>query len=530
MTGTSTPRRPPLEPFYRALVEAVDDLIFVAGRDGRYLLFNERGLARFGIRAEAVVGSTPKEAFGPEHGACFERNNGRVLSSGEPLHIEERFTFQGQDCWYSTILSPVRGKDGMVEGVLGISRDIHEIKQLQLDMEERVRHRVGWERLVAELSQEALQRHDLADFFESITRRIGEKLDMSRVYLFEYDKQRNEVSNTHEWTAAGVAPTKPQMQHVPVAAQLQWAGEMFARRPIVVDDVAGIEAPALRHLLEGQGVCSVLAVPIFTFGHPYGFIGLDECRRQRHWEETDVELLRAAGRIIAQTIERHQLEKEMRLMEGLAATGRLAASIAHEINNPLQAIILHLDHIHDEADHAFREKLECVNDGFRRISTIVSRLLDVNRRVGRVEKVDLNEVLQNALALVQRQLDIRGISVATQFDAGLPMVLGDARQLHQVFLNLILNASESMEEGGRLILSTYAEEKQVVVRVKDTGCGVDAEAIPNLFEPFFSTKGYGGNGLGLFVSHAIVSEHGGKILVESDRGRGTMVDVLLPID
>ena len=163
-----------------------------------------------------------------------------------------------------------------------------------------------------------------------------------------------------------------------------------------------------------------------------------------------------------------------------------------------------------------------------RIARIVSRLLGLHRNVKRVESVDVTKTLTEAFRLVANQLAIKSCEVRWKLAEKLPPVMGDAEQLHQVFLNLILNASDSMAEGGTLALATGVEGSSVVVEVEDNGEGIDEESIPYLFEPFFSTKERAGTGLGLFVTHAIVADHGGRIEVRSQKGKGTLIRIILP--
>ncbi|HPQ81935.1 MAG TPA: ATP-binding protein, partial [bacterium] len=196
--------------------------------------------------------------------------------------------------------------------------------------------------------------------------------------------------------------------------------------------------------------------------------------------------------------------------------------------NPLQAIMLHLDAIREHVDRKRRRNLEFVVEGLQRIARIVSRLLGLHHSERKSEDVDLNGLVDDVMGLVHNQLTINGTEVRLSLAEGLPRATGDAEQLHHVFLNLILNAAGGMEGGGILTVSSFAEEAFVCVEVTDTGPGIDEESLPYIFEPFFSTKGRAGTGLGLFVSHAIVSDHGGKVEVRSRVGEGTSIKVMLP--
>jgi hypothetical protein len=146
-----------------------------------------------------------------------------------------------------------------------------------------------------------------------------------------------------------------------------------------------------------------------------------------------------------------------------------------------------------------------------------------------VSELDIRRVLEDTLQLLEPQLRNTRIEVVKRYAEELPPVLGDAPKLQQVFMNLILNARDAMPEGGRLTLTTYLSDGHVCVDVEDTGVGIPPEHIARIYDPFFTTKGVGrGTGLGLALSYGIVQEHAGRILVESQVGRGTRFTIALP--
>ncbi|MFH0799447.1 MAG: ATP-binding protein [Pseudomonadota bacterium] len=524
-----------MERLYEVLVESVDDVVFVVGRDGRYEMFNERGMDRLGLDRKNTVGRIPSELFGESAGLRMEARNRKVMESGKPLVQEEWLTIGQNNYCFSTSLAPIFDEKGKVAGVVGIARDVTEIKHMteEIDayareMESMVDQRVRYERLVAELTQEAMKRQKLDDFFDAMIRRTGEALGVSRSYLFEYDGKRQRVTSIHEWIAPGIKSMKYLTQNIGLDSQPWAAGQLLAGESICIEDVRNAPSPEFKELLEKFGVKSVLILPISAFGNPYGFLAFDECVLHRHWEDVDIDLLKSVGRIISQTIERTRLEDEIIRTEKLAATGRLAASLAHEINNPLQGVLLHLEAVYGHVEKGKERNLEYIREGFQRISKIVSRLLDLHRGAQKTEDVNINKVLKDSFNLVASQLDHRGCTVNWNLEEALPGVRGDATQLHQVFLNILLNALDSMKNGGALRILTSRSVDGVAIDIDDTGAGIDEERLPYLFEPFYSDKREHGAGLGLFVSHSIVSDHGGRIEVSSRKGAGTNVRVMLP--
>jgi PAS domain S-box-containing protein len=226
-------------------------------------------------------------------------------------------------------------------------------------------------------------------------------------------------------------------------------------------------------------------------------------------------------------------DSQVRLIqsEKLAATGRLAASVAHEINNPLQGISNYLAVIFQQVSEEtpLHEDLEMVKLGFERISEIVRRLRAFYRPAEEeMEPTDINEVVDRVLALLGHQLSLGQVEVKTELAEQELPVLGSVGQLEQVLVNLVLNAQEAMPQGGELIVRTASFDNQVQLQVSDTGHGIGEEERGRLFKPFYGGRGGKGLGLGLWISHNIIEGHGGRIEVESGVGQGTTFTISLP--
>ena len=228
----------------------------------------------------------------------------------------------------------------------------------------------------------------------------------------------------------------------------------------------------------------------------------------------------------------------------LAAVGQLAAGIAHEINNPIAYVRANLGSLRallagmaDEKPTpetlrtALREGEELVDeslDGVERVAAIVRDVKSFSHAGGGPrEVVELNPLLDAVLRVAAPQLRYGGLIERSYGD--IPPVLGDSQELKQVFLNLVLNASQAVAEQQEIRIITARESDRVVVRVEDDGCGIPPALLGNIFDPFFSTKGVGeGTGLGLSIAYQIIRKHGGELTVESAPGRGTCCRVELP--
>ena len=263
-------------------------------------------------------------------------------------------------------------------------------------------------------------------------------------------------------------------------------------------------------------------------------------------EITAREVLDATGQVTAvvsilhdlteiRELERRRVEQQLFESEKLAAVGRLAASIAHEVNNPLEAIknALYLMQT-GGSDFAQNSRfLEIARKETERVSHIIRQMLGFARRPGEVDWVDINQVLEETLVLLEKKLRQQRIRLTKSFDPLLPPVRARADQLRQVFLNLVINAQQAITGEGEIHVSTARYEQalqpSILVQLSDSGVGIAPDDIARIFDPFFST-GKKGTGLGLWVTQDIVRQHGGRIEVSSDIGRGTVFSIVLQVD
>ena len=262
-------------------------------------------------------------------------------------------------------------------------------------------------------------------------------------------------------------------------------------------------------------------------------------------EITAREVLDATGQVTAvvsilhdlteiRELERRRVEQQLFESEKLAAVGRLAASIAHEVNNPLEAIKNALYLMQTSPDFEQNSRfLEIARKETERVSHIIRQMLGFARRPGEVDWVDVNQLLEETLVLLEKKMRQLRIKVTRSLDPSLPPIRARADQLRQVFLNLILNAQQAIAGEGAIHISTsrydQALQPSILVQMSDSGVGIAQDDIARIFDPFFST-GKKGTGLGLWVTQDIVRQHGGRIEVTSDIGRGTVFSIVLQVD
>ncbi|WP_298270344.1 HAMP domain-containing sensor histidine kinase [Geobacter sp.] len=220
--------------------------------------------------------------------------------------------------------------------------------------------------------------------------------------------------------------------------------------------------------------------------------------------------------------------------EKMAELGKMASGVVHELNTPLSVIVSATQMIlREEGLPDFvRELVERINLEAARLAELTKGVLSFSRTDGEGRReADVNQVLRDVMLFLRYEAQKRSIAVIEDLDFRLPSIAADGNRVKQIFINLIMNALQAMEEGGKLFLRSFPGEKSgVVVQVADTGPGIPAEMLARLFTPFFTTKGPGeGTGLGLFVTRKIMEGIGGTITVESVVGEGTTFTLTFPV-
>lgn len=297
-------------------------------------------------------------------------------------------------------------------------------------------------------------------------------------------------------------------------------------------------------------MCQVLAGEIPTYSVDKRF-----CHKAGHfvWANMTVSLVREPSGepkyfiiVVEDITVRKQAEESLRAKEEevratsqqlwqtakLATMGELAASIAHELNNPMATVSLHIESLLMELpeDSPQRWALGIIEGEVERMSGLVAHLLQFSRRSQQqVSTLDVQQEIEKTLELVQFYLRNRHVTVTRDFANEPPLVQADPQQLRQLLLNLFTNASDAMPEGGTLTLRVRPVEDTIVTEVADTGTGIAPEDLPRVLEPFFTTKPEGkGTGLGLPICRRIVNEHSGTFEIDSQVGQGTTMRFILP--
>jgi signal transduction histidine kinase/CheY-like chemotaxis protein len=488
--------------------------------------------------------------FETESRAWFERESAErvelalrgVASSAEfragSEHVEARFR-------------PVLGAGGDITAVLGLL--------LNAGADERARAALAWrvelEQLVTGLSTHfiRLPPQVIDGGIDHALEAIGAFCKVDRAYIFQLGSDGASMSNTHEWCREGISAQLELLQGIPLEA-FPWLLDRIRRQEVIhVARAADLpeEASLERAALAEQGVRSLVAVPMVRENSVLGFLGFESIREERTWQDEDISLLKIVGEMFVGALDRKFADLERRSLEAqliqarsLDNVAKLAGGVAHDFNNQLGVILNYATILKRELRHEPRleEFAAELFESALQASELTRQLLIVGRR-GVVQPVvlEINDVIEAVSNILRRtlgegvELDLRLDPHAGTIHIGLP-------QLEQVVVNLAMNARDAMGDG-RLVIETRAIEvdqaqarrhidlmpgRYVLFSVTDNGAGMNADVAAKAFEPFFSTKGPSGTGLGLSTVHSIVKQAGGHVLLKSELGKGTRVDVYLP--
>ncbi len=493
------------EQLYRTLAEGAEDFIFVIDREDRVRYVNSYAAASLHCTPQEIIGRKREVLFPPDIARQQGQHLQQVFQTGQKLSAVDRLVIPGKSMWLDTTLTPVDRKDGVVETVMGISRDITSLKQA----EEKLLHSELRYRTLFETSKDAI-------LLATLEGRVLDCND-SACHMYGYlreDLLKLEVSDLAPPDVAAMIPQ--------IISENIGKGELHVelvgkRRDGAVFPIE-VNARAVRIREETLGIVYVR----------------DITERERDARE------------------RQQLENDLRHTQKMEALGQLAGGVAHDFNNLLTAIIGSVDVALDRlsrtpavtAAATVRSCLEEIEEAGQRAASLTRQLLTFSRKqVLKVQVADPNQIVADLERLLRRLIG-EHIVLKITLTPSIGRVRTDVGQMEQVLMNLALNARDAMPQGGTLTIQTghldltRAYQRRhvgartgphVVFTITDTGTGMDQHTLDHIFEPFFTTKAAGrGTGLGLATVYGIITQAGGHITVESTPGGPTTFRIHVP--
>jgi two-component system NtrC family sensor kinase len=381
---------------------------------------------------------------------------------------------------------------------------------------------------------------DQIEFYEGIAQMLGVSLvhRITQVKLRERVKELTCLYGISQWVERPGASQDEILQGIVDLLPPAWLYPEIASARIILDGRTFTST----HFQEG---CHQQKAEIIANGDHRGIVEMTYSESRPEIDEgpflkEERSLIDAVAKEVVLLVERLQAEEErsklqeqLRHADRLATIGQLSAGVAHELNEPLGSILgfAQLAIKSTELPRQTTQDLEKIVAATLHAREVVKKLMLFSRQLPpRTDKVDLNQMVEEGLYFLEARCIKAGIELVRDLHPDLPKVNADPSQLHQVLVNLVVNALQAMPEGGRLIIRTLACNSHVSLVVEDTGLGMSKEVMQQIFIPFFTTKDIGeGTGLGLPVVHGIVTAHGGSIKVESEVGRGSRFEILLPV-
>lgn len=498
-----------------SIVESSKDAIIGQDLDGNVISWNDGAERLYGYTAEEAMGQSiwlriPASRV-DEVTAMLEQNR-----QGQSIdyHHTERLTKAGKLIHVSVTGSPIRDGSGRLVGASTIARDITEQNQTEeAGRASELRYRRLFE--------------SARDGILILNSDSGKIIDVNP-YLIEMLKySKEELLGKELWQIGTVEDIDASKA---ASLQLQTHGyvryedlplESSGGKLTHVEVVANSYIEGARHVLQ----CNIRDIT-----------------ERQHGEEVLKDTNQRLGQTLAQlkvkTSDLTAMTQQLWQTSKLATMGELAASIAHELNNPLQTISLRIDSLVakcSDDDHKVRE-FEIITDEIARMGKLIGSLLQFSRHTHQeISLLDIRKEVENSLELIEYHLRAHNIKVLREFDEELPQIQADRQQLRQVLLNLLTNASDAMPRGGTLTTRVRAVESMsgisgVSLELADSGPGITAANLERIWEPFFTTKAEGkGTGLGLAISRRAIEAHHGTLSIESQQGKGTTVTIFLPV-
>src|SRR5713101_243925 len=524
---------------YRSLFEQVQEGVFVATVQGTLLDCNDAFVRMLGYssREELLGRNVDKEFYAStEQREIFRREveaHNFVRDFEVSLRRKDGSALTAVESSFAT-----RDENGKIERYQGFLLDITEKKHA----EDEIRRRNRELNALNTMAVIATQSFDLDEILNLTLRQVISLLgaETGSIYLCDADE-------TTFRRRAGWGQRSAERARLSEVKFTEGFGELVtrSRTEVVTADYLPHIPTLVAEFIRADGLASWIWVLLWGKDKPIGIMGISS-RESREYTSNDESLLVAIGRQLSTTIEKVRLyeetcrayedlrrtQEQLLQSEKMSAVGQLIAGVAHELNNPLTAILGYAQLL--ESEGLPERAADFVSKLFKqaqRTHRVVQNLLSFARqRKPQKELVDICKVLDETLALRDYDLKVNDIQVQREIEAALPAVTADPHQLEQVFLNIINNGVDAMLEAGRggaLKVRVFAHEGNVITEFQDSGPGIKE---PNrIFDPFYTTKSVGkGTGLGLSICYGIIKEHGGDISARNRDSGGAVIQVRLP--
>jgi PAS domain S-box-containing protein len=513
----------------RIIIDTIPTLAWCTLPDGSAEFINQRWLDYMGLSAEEARDWGWRVAIHDEDSTELVETWRAAVATGEPFEAEARVRrADGEYRWFLFRAVPLRDELGNIIQWYGTNTDIEDRKQAEEIRTAQARQAGVRADVSAALSKPAHSGEFLRGSAEAIVRHLGAAF--ARIWTLNKEKSMLEL----QASAGRYTHLDGPHSRIPIG-KLKIGLIAQEKKPYLTNDVMNDPRVTDKAWAQNEGMVSFAGYPLVVQDRVVGVMAM--FARQRLSAAT-LDTLASVADSIAQGIERKRAEEELHKAQSELAhvtrvmtMGELAASIAHEVNQPLAAIVANgsaclrwLMGDSPDLGEARESAQRIIRDG-KRASDVISRIRGLVRKTA-LEKtpLDINQAVREVINLTQSEAVGKGVALRTELASGLPFVPGDRVQLQQVILNLVMNGIEAMNTvtdrpREMLIRSSHYESDKVLVAVQDSGIGIDSQNLEKIFDTFYTTKSQG-MGMGLAISRSIVENHGGRLWATANEGRG----------
>jgi PAS domain S-box-containing protein len=520
--------------------------------EGILVLDSSQKISDVNQAAERIAGCDISKGKGEKIDEVWPEIN-KMKSAIQPFQKKViPFEKNGQKLFLDVNITPITDEQGNRGGELILLQDVTDITLTQFAL----KRKLEIEEIVHKISARFIGNFDIEKDISASLSDIGILCRASRSYLFMINKEKNEMSNTHEWCREGVSPQIDNLQQLPCATFPWWIEKLEKDEIVNIPEVNQLpaEASAEKEILSLQEINSVLVFPVKIKGDLAGFIGLDDVIGTSHWTEEDISILRTAVDIISASLERYQADQQIRILfneekkerqeleKEMLARANFISVLTHELKTPLTPVMSSIELLSFQLEsnpNSIENKLaKNALNGVNSLSDRLDELLELAKLTNGTTLFNFHEMngrdfLEEASIHLSRILKKQNQTFITEINSDLPVIKIDPILIKKSLTHILLHSSRACGAGDNIKLKAREEAESIIIEIEDTGEAISKEEQNRLCEPYHRVDQDGhrttGMGLGMAIAHQIIKAHNGSLQIQNAEYQGNLFRLKLPI-